>query len=215
MDPHQRLRHQIRAGRELLGMNQADFAEILNVSLAKVSRVESGQTKSGDILFEFKKTLERRGIRFTQTGVEVAEDTLEIIEGIDCYPRLLDDVLLTLKGYHNKELLIMFASDKVSPRIVNEKYRLLRRAGVKMRQLIEEGDTYIMGEFKEYRTIPSAYFVNVVTVVYGNKVAQVSGEEVRITINVNARLAERERRVFAYFWDNGKIPDVSTAIEKI
>lgn len=214
MDPHKHLRAQIRAGRELLGIKQSDLANILDVSLSKISRAESGETKSGDILLSLKESLEKQGIRFTEKGVELAEDRLEIIEGEGCYLRLLDDVHRTLQENEDKTLLVMFASDKVSPPEVNEKYRTMRKIGIKMRQLIEENDTYIMGEPEEYRTIPSKYFTNIVTLVYSNKVAQVNGKETRITIQTDDQLAEREKLLFKFFWDTGSKPSTSTASER-
>ncbi len=214
MDPHIRLRAQIRAGRELLGMNQSDLARALNASLSKVSRAESGETKSGDVLLAFREGLEKLGIRFTTNGVELDEDRLEIIEGEGCYLKLLDDVLLTLKTNPEKELLIMFASDEISPPEVNAKYRILREMGIKMRQLIEENDSYIMGELDEYRTISSRYFTNLVTLVYADKVAQVNGSETRIAIQADELLAKREKLIFQYFWDTGSKPETSTAAER-
>jgi transcriptional regulator with XRE-family HTH domain len=214
VDPHKRLRAQIRAGRELLGMNQSDLAKALDVSLSKISRAESGETKSGDILLVFKEGLEKLGIRFTANGVETVEDKLEIIEGEGCYLRLLDDVLITLKSAKERGLHIMFASDRVSPPEVNAKYRILRQMGVSMKQLIEDGDTYIMGDLDEYRTIPSKYFNNIVTLVYDNKVAQVNGSETRITIQTDTQLARREKLIFQYFWETGSKPVVSTATER-
>ncbi len=211
---HERLRAQIRAGRELLGLNQSDLATAMDVSLSKISRVESGITKSGDSLLHIKKCLEGMNVRFTQSGVEIVENRLEVIEGEGCYMKLLDDVLITLKNHPDKELLIMFASDKISPPEVNDKYRILRQIGVQMRQLIRDGDTYIMGQLDEYQCIPKEYFTNIVTVVYADKVAQVNGGETRVTIHIDNDLSRRERLVFQYFWDTGSKPKISTAEEK-
>lgn len=214
MDAQDRLRGQIRAGRELLNMKQADLAAFLDVSLSKVSRAESGDTKSGDVLLQIKEGLERCGVKFTSHGVELDESRLEVIEGRDCYLRLLDDVYRTLKESDDKEILLMFASDKASPPEVNHRYRFMRQHGVKMRQLIEEGDAYLLGALEEYRTIPSAYFTNIVTVIYADKVAQVNGSETRLTIQHDAPLAEREKKMFSYFWDTGKKPEKSDAPER-
>lgn len=213
-DPHIKLRAQIRAGRELMGMTQTRLADYLDVSLAKISKAETGKTKSGDVLLEIKRGMEKLGIIFTKNGVEFSQGHIEIIEGEDCYVRLLDEVYRTLSLEKNKELLIMFASDRVSPPIVNDRYRFMRSQGVTMRQLIKKGDTYIMGPLKEYRAIPEKYFTNIVTLVYGNNIAQVSGDETRITIHHDAHLAERERKIFGYFWDTGVKPAKSEAGER-
>ncbi len=211
IDQHERLRLQIRAGRELLGMNQAALAEKLSWSLSRISRVESGETQSGDILLQVKYALEKLGLKFTASGVEIVEDALEILEGNGCYSRLLDDVYQTLKSYPDKEILLMFASDKVSPPEINAKYTMMRKEGIQMRQIVEDGDTYLMGKLDEYRAIPSKYFINVVTVIYANKVAQVNGTETRITIQTDDQLAKREKLLFQYYWDTGIKANISTA----
>lgn len=213
-DPHSKLRSQIRAGRELLCMKQSDLAEALGLSLSKISRVESGETKSGDILLEVKHGLERLGIRFTPNGLEIVENHLDIIEGEGCYLMLLDDVYKTLKDAADKTLFIMFASDRTSPPEVNYRYRAMRSSGIKMRQLVEEGDEFLMGELEEYRTIPSKYFTNIVTLIYANKVAQVNGTESLITIQTDEQLSTREKNLFSYFWDTGKKPEISTSAER-
>lgn len=213
-DPHSRLRSQIRAARELLMLKQVELAENLGISLSKLSRVENGDTKSGDILLEVKHGLEKLGVRFLANGVELVQSHLEIIEGEGCYQKLLDDVFQTLIKSEEKTLYIMFASDRVSPPEVNYRYRLMRNAGITMKQLIEEGDTYILGELEEYRSIPSRYFSNIVTLVYADKVAQVNGSESLITIQNDHQLAIHEKGLFSHFWDTGKKPEFSNAPER-
>lgn len=213
-DPHTKLRAQIRAARELLLLKQSDLAEALGISLSKLSRVESGETKSGDILLEVKQGLEKLGIRFTNNGVERVQSRVEVIEGDGCYARLLDDVYQTLLCADDRTMFIMFSSDKASPPEVNYRYRLMRQNGISLKQLIEENDHYIMGDFEDYRTIPSKYFTNIVTVIYSTKVAQVNGPANLISILDDEQLAMREKGIFAYFWDLGKKPEISEAQEK-
>lgn len=213
-DPHSKLRAQLRAGRELLGMKQYELAVTLGVDKQKISRIESGETKSTDVLLEIKHGLERLGIRFTANGLEIVENHLDIIEGEGCYLKLLDDVYKTLKDASDKTLFIMFASDRASPPEVNFRYRQMRSIGILMRQLIEEGDQYLMGELEEYRTIPSKYFTNIVTLIYADKVAQVNGSESLITVQTDNQFAMREKKLFGYIWDTGKKPEISIAPER-
>ena len=211
-DSHQKLRKQIRAGRVLLGMDQSALAQAINMTLAKISRAEKGETKSVKILQDIQKEMEKLGVVFLPSGgVDISAGHIEIIEGRRCYVELLNRVMADSAV---KELLIMFASDKASPPEVNERYRFIRKNGIKMRQLIEEGDTYIMGSLSEYRTVPTKYFTNIVTLVYGNCVAQVNGDETRIVIYNDARLAQRERQIFSYFWDQGELPEYTSADER-
>lgn len=216
LDIHAKLRSQLRAGRELMGMTQSELAEALSLGLQKISKAENGNTKTEGPLREIKQGMERLGVLFTPNGVEFAHSHIETLEGEQCYLRLLEDVYHTLAPQQDKELLIMFASDAVSPPEINDYYRFMRKQGLTMRQIIAENDDYIMGPLEEYRSIPSKYFTNIVTLVYRNEVAQVSGDERRITIHRNDRaLADRERKTFAYFWDTGTEPSSSSAMEKL
>ena len=208
------LRRQIRSGRELLGMTQTDLAEYMNSSVTRVSNAEAGRTKSHDVLFDLKSSLETLGVNFTRSGVEISFDSMEIIEGDGCYLKLLDDVFLTLKEKTEKNLYIMCASDKVSPPEVNNKYRMMRKFGIIMNQIIDEKDEYILGELNEYRTLKSEYFTNLVTLIYSDKVAQVNGNETRITIRRDKQRALREKLLFKYLWDTGKMPTKTNAIER-
>jgi len=205
------LRAQINAGIALLGLNKTSFAKAIKASNSKVSKALSGDTKSPEVLNDLKAALENRGIIFTKAGIERTTNFETVITGESCYLELLSQIMI---DQNVDELLIMFASDKVSPPAVNDCYRFLRSRDVCMRQLIAEGDTYIMGALEEYRTIPEKYFTNIVTLVYGNSVAQVSGDEKRIVIYTDAKLAAREKKIFNYFWDRGGKPETSTADEK-
>jgi transcriptional regulator with XRE-family HTH domain len=213
MDPHIKLRSQIRAARELLNMKQSDVATALDVSLSKISRVESGETKSGDILLEIKHCLEHRGVLFTKSGVELVENHFEILEGQDCYLQLLDDIHVHLKDAQDQEFLIMFAAERRSPPEVNMRYQLMLKTGIHFRKLIADHDNYIMGKPSCYKTIPAQYFSNILTLVYGNRVAQSNGDLTRITIYEDALLAGRERQIFTYLWDIGGKPLPSIAKE--
>lgn len=83
-----------------------------------------------------------------------------------------------------------------------------------MKQIIESGDQYILGPLDEYRTIPQKYFTNIVTLVYGNRVAQVNGTETRITIQTDDQLSRKEKLMFQYFWDTGTQPNKTISKER-
>lgn len=213
MDNHVRLRGQIRAGRELIGLKQADLAETLGVSLSKISRAESGETKSGDTLLELKSALERRGVRFTHSGVELRESHVEILEGPECALRLLDRIFMRLKDAEEKKFMVLFSCEKVSPPEVNVHYQMMLDAGITFRKLVSDQDDHILGNLEDYRTIPAKYFNNIVTLIYGDRVAQFSGSEKQVTIHHDSLYAERERKIFSYLWDIGGRPGSTSAKE--
>jgi transcriptional regulator with XRE-family HTH domain len=214
MDPYARLRSQIRAGRELLNMKQADVAGILNISLSKLSRAESGETKSGDILLDIQRGLERMGVTFTKGGVEVSHNQVYIIEGADWFVKLMDDVLLTLQNSENPELLIECADERQSSSEVNDRMRKARSQNIRMRALVEEGNTHLMGRLSEYRYIPKDRFVNDVSLIYGDKFAICTNNNTQAVVFRDAILAMTRRNIFNLLWDVLKQPTLSTAHEK-
>lgn len=210
----EKLRAQIRAGRGLLGLSQKDFGEIIGASFSKISKAENGLTKEAGVLDELKQELERLGVVFLPTGgVDILGDRSysEVIKGKDCYFVFLGRLLDMEPA---EELLVGFATDRASRPEVNERYRELRARGVKMRQLIAADDDYILGPFEEYRTVPNKYFTNLVTVIYGNILGELSGNEEAVRITRDPRRLEAERNVFEFFWDHGEAPVKTSAGER-
>lgn len=198
----------------MLDISQTELEAAASPSRSVIVAFEKGEPVGLAQIEALEKYFRANGIEFIENGVKLAPKNIEIIEGKDCYIRTLDKVMMILPGLENKELLIMFASDAISPPAVNDRYRLMRQQGVKMRQLIKEGDTYIMGELEEYRTIPEGQFVNIVSLVYGDYMAQVNGDETAVTIYRDPKLAAQKRADFEERWNKGSIPSISTAEEK-
>lgn len=210
---------QIRAGLGLIGKSQSDMAEATGITSTTISqylRPESDKTVKISTQEAFIKYIEDHNAVFIEGGVKRATDNIQIIDGEDCYLKTLDRVILTLLDLEeeSRELLIMFASDSVSPSEVNNKYRIMRKNGIKMRQLIEQGDTYIMGELEEYRTIPSEHFINIVSLVYGDYTAQVNGSGTAVTIYHDPEMVRQKRTDFEDRWAKGAQPHKSTAEER-
>ena len=201
--------------RALLGWTLADLSERSGaVSSSNLTNIENGkQQPREETIRTLKMTLEAEGIEFLEDGVRLREDGITMITGEDCYLKLLDDVHKTLSRSKNKELLLWAASDKVSPPIVNEKYRAMRKDGIKMRQLVQEGDTFLMGPVDEYRYIPKKHFVNVVKLTYGDKHATINGGETRLIIHRDNKSADSHRAIFNLLWSLLEKPTESHANE--
>lgn len=213
MDTQTRLRSQIRAGRELLDLKQADLAEMLGFSLSKISRAESGETKSGDTLLEIKQGLERCGIEFLPNGVVKREDVIFFYDGADFYLKTLDEAhnRLMRLPVEERELLFLLSDDSVSPPQIIEKHRIMRADGIRMRKLVCEGNTYLLGPLEEYRYVPAEYFTNMVNLVFANCTAQVNGAFNRVFIREDMGAAEGMRTIFETMWNTLPKPKESTA----
>ncbi len=208
---------QCRAARDLLDWSVEDLVVQARVTLDQIRNFESGRSCALPVIEALYRAFHANGIRFTPTGgVDIDKDQLLVIEGAECYLRLLEEVERVLIKHEEstRDLLILFASDRVSPPSVNAQYRRMRRAGIRMRQIISSEETYVMGPFEEYRTMPARYFTNVVTLIYADRVAQVNGPETRITVQTDAALAARERKTFEFIWDQGAQPTMTEAVER-
>ncbi|MCB1320484.1 MAG: hypothetical protein KDK34_09540, partial [Leptospiraceae bacterium] len=129
------------------------------------------------------------------------------------YLQLLNDAYAHLKEQKNKELLIMYADDSVSPPSVNNFYRMMRADGIRMRQLVEAGNTYIIGPLDEYRYIPKPYFINRVTLIYGDRIAWESGDVLKTIVRVDPVGTEIQRNTFNLLWSVLDKPVTTTAKE--
>lgn len=208
-------KYQLRAARAMLGLTLQRLSREVDISHEAINKIETGAVKNPrpktlEVLVEY---FERNGLEFgKQSGVRFKSRQIQEISGKDCYLKLLDDVYHTLDP--GDELLIACADDSVSPPAVNTAYRRIREKGIRMRQLIEEGNTYIMGPLAEYRCLKSQHFHNNVIIVYKSKVGSVLGNESQILIIDDEGLASAVRNLFNVSWSATSRPTESTADER-
>lgn len=206
---------QIRAARALLNWSQKDLAERADISDVSVINYENEKrTPHQSTLNKIIQAFELAGILFTDHGLEYKKDVITTVEGEDWYLRVLDDVYYSLMDQKDAELLVICADDRSSPPAVNDRYRKIRNAGIRMRQLVEEGNTYLMGPLKEYRYMPRERFNNYVTLVYGNKVAVCTAENTKALIFNDSHLAKTWVNIFELMWSVLKEPEISDAKER-
>ncbi|MBI4030050.1 MAG: helix-turn-helix transcriptional regulator [Proteobacteria bacterium] len=209
---------QIRAARALLGWSQQDLADRAGLSQTGIARIENGAHKpNSQTLSKIIHALGKEGVTFTEKGLEKDDYPVYYTSGKNheqAYLRLLEDAYEHLRSIKNPELLVMFADDSVSPPAVNGMYRRIRADGIKMRQLIKEGNTHIVGPLEEYRYIPKDFFINRVTLVYGNRIANESADVCRGVIRVDPVNANIQRNMFNVLWRVLKKPEETTADER-
>jgi predicted transcriptional regulator len=208
----------IRGARAMAQLSQAELAGAAELSVPAVQRVESGETSPNSrTQTKLIRVLEEAGIKFTNTGAEIDDSPIIFLRDDDpskAYIKLLQDVSDHLKTHKKPELLISNADDKVSPDAVNTLYRIIRDNGVKMRQLVEDGNSYLMGEIEEYRYIPKENFINRVTLIYGDRVATLTDEGKTVSINRDPINADTRRNLFNLLWKTLEQPTESKADER-
>lgn len=210
---------QMRAARAMMDVSQGHVADHLGIAANTLSKIESGQSDiSVSRNLEIQRFYEREGIAFGENdSVRWNEYPIFFVEGKtheETYLKILEDVLDSVEDLKDPELLVMFADDSVSPPKVNDMYRKIRSKGVKMRQLIQEGNDHIIGPLDEYRYVPKEFFINRVTLVYGDKIANETGDVLRATVKVDPINAEIQRNTFNMLWSILKEPTETKANER-
>jgi transcriptional regulator with XRE-family HTH domain len=209
---------QIRAARGLLRWSAIELADKAGVSRATINNIEEASVQPrAKSLEDIVRVLEEEGIEFIgDRGVAQRDDQVVTLHGENVFVRLLDDVIATLRKAKKPEALFACVDDKQSPPLVVENYRRLRKAGIAMRSLVKEGNTYLMGKLTEYRYLPAAYFRNNALVIYGDKLATMildpkTGEDESALIIHNPHVAAAQRNLFNLIWANAAKPHKTTA----
>lgn len=206
---------QIRAARGLLDWLQKDLAARAGISDISVVNIETGKTNpQPQTVDKIIRAFEAEGIVFTKQGVELRDETVQVLSGDDWFLAVLDDVYFTLMDTPDAELLIESGDERLSPPEVINRVRKIRNAGIKMRVMVEEGNTHLMGALKEYRYIPRRHFNNYVTLIYGNKVAVCTQGNTKAIIFRDPLLAKTRRNMFDLLWEVLAQPKESTANDR-
>lgn len=193
--------------RALLGWTMGDLAQKIGISPNTLHNIEARKTISprGDTLTKIQQVFEERGIEFIEGGLRKKNDILTVIEGDDEYIKLLDDVYHTLTA--GEEVLFLGSDERRSTPAVNESLRRIRKAGIKMRSIIDEGNEYILGPLEEYRCAKGTYSHEVI-VIYGEKVAFFSHSygQSRVIVIKDLDIYKGLKGAFEFLWNNSEAP---------
>lgn len=208
----------IKASRAVLDWSQTQLAKASGLSVPNIQRLEAGNSSpNARTQNKLIRTLKKQGIIFSEKGIEYEEFPVYFTEGKsheDAYLKLLEDAFEHLLTVKNPELLIMFSDDSVSPASVNTMYRKMRAKGIKMRQLIQEGNNYIIGPLDEYRHLPEKYFINRVTLIYGDRIANETTDVKKGVIKVDPVNANIQRNMFNILWSVLEKPKETVSDER-
>jgi transcriptional regulator with XRE-family HTH domain len=202
----------IKAARNYLDMSQPELAEAIGMSVQALLNIETGESNPRSStekkIFNFFLL---NGISFGNEGIIIKDTGIATIDGDNWWLDTLDDVHNSLVNQKEKELLLLCADDaKSSPDTIN-KYKAMRKDGIQMRQIVEEDNTCLMGYENEYRWMPKEFFVNRVSLIYGNKYVICADDNSKAIVISDAELADTQRQIFEYLWSALKEPTRSTS----
>lgn len=213
----------LKAALELLKWSYADLIEKSGVSKPTIVKMANVETMAELESFNLSKinavikTIEREGIEFTNRGPLEDDFPVYTTEGAtheEAYIALLNDAYEHLKTIDNPELLIQYADDKVSPPAVNDIYKSMRKDGIKMRQMVKQGNEYLLFPLDEYRYIPAKNFKNRVILIYGDRIANETASVLKGKISIDPVQADIQRNNFNMLWDQLDKPEKSIADER-
>ncbi len=196
----------MRAARVFLDWTIDDLSASSGVHAQTIVKIENADARPQKRIEEkLRSALERAGIDFLpDEGVRPRRDLLRVIEGVDPYMQLNEDIWLTLKEKRG-EVLFAFVDNGLSPPEVLEIENRMRQDGIEFRSLIQEGGK-INYPAREYRCLDSEDFQNNSLVIYADKVAfMINGNEKCFLIR-NEILAETMRKMFNALWKKHKAP---------
>lgn len=208
----------IRGARAYLKWGQLDLAAKSKANIATITALERKKTQPSMALLERIATaFMEEGVRFLPDGgFRVDRNIVMIYENRDCFVQIQKDILRTLKGKADGEVLLLGTSDGKANSEIMEKSMEIYDAGITCKSLIADGDDYILGPLEDYRqTNPDNFLSDDVMAVYDHKIAiPVSAEAGRVSKFIvirHEKMAEQFRKYFYKLWDNGKRPEQTIA----
>jgi transcriptional regulator with XRE-family HTH domain len=199
---------QIRAARALLGLDAAELADRAGLTRATVTNIENSVVQPREAtLVRLVQTLVGGGVEFIgERGVALMSENYRLIEGADCYLRLLDEIYHSLRTKPGSEVLSICTDDNVSPPEVRQAIQRWHDAGIKCRFLSHEKATHFDFPVLEYRLIPSHLFTNSVMVVFDDKVATLRGLNAAVLVITDRDQADMLRGLFEMIWSQSPAP---------
>ena len=209
---------QIRAARALVEWSADDLSTKIGLSRESVQSIErNDKSPRASTVNKIIQVFNDNGVEFIgESGVILKDEELVRFTGDNAFLQVLDDVVATSRDQETPEALFACVIDELSPTVVVENYRRLRKEGIQMRSLVKEGDTYLMGKLQEYRVLPKQFFHNNPMVIYGNKVAfmilsaDTKSDKMAIVLS-NPHTASAMRNLFEFIWQHSATPEKSTA----
>lgn len=199
----------LRAARAALGWTQGQLADAADVSPETLQNIEGGSAPTARTQEKITRALNKNGVILTSDGIQMPDATAIQLTGGNWFLDVLEDAFLVIQGTRNKEILIFGSDHRVSPPAVIEGFRKLLSAGASLREIGEEGNTFIMSDIEQFRWVPSEHYKNTVTMIYGDKVVTDFGTHGMLI--KNKEWAESERHKFELIWSNAIPASKSTA----
>ena len=148
--------------------------------------------------------------------MRLKDNDISTIEGNDSYVQLVDDIYSTMKGRGGEVLFLHADPGAATQEEINALLRV-KHLGITWRFLCVEGNTHLHYPLEEYRWLPKKYYKRNMQLIYADKVGMgceidaATNTTVKIILIKSAVLAESNRNLFNFVWDNCRKPNFTTA----
>lgn len=208
---------QSKAARSLLNWSAKDLAiraDVPNSTVTKFEKYKAALTTS--TIEKIIAAYRQANIRFKDSsGVELLQETSDILQGPDCVKKLWEKILDSFEGYDSGEVMITHVDErralKESNADLETHIQNLKDRNISERLLSCEGDTFFLTDPECYRWLDrSIYNSERSTYVFNGCVAiQLWHSDIVIFVrNRKAFNAEKER--FELLWENAKTPIITS-----
>jgi DNA-binding XRE family transcriptional regulator len=206
---------QIKAARALTDMRQDELAELIGLTPQAIRKIEDDavQPREGT-MNDIMNVFTAKGIEFLENqGVRFRPEGIQILNGREGLISLMEDIYDACRRGIAGDVVLAGAPEDDFQRILGEyddKYlaNMSSVAGLKMRTLIQEGDTNtVSSDYTEYRWAPKGQFQPVPFYAYADKLAIVVFEAdpaPRIFIIQSKTIANAYRHQFDSIWSQSK-----------
>lgn len=199
----------ITAARNLLDWTISDLSKRTGITSSAISKIENGGEMRVETNKKILNAFEYEGIVFLDDGVRLPYFSTKSL-GENWFKDVLKDIHteLTKLPLSSREVLIYGTNDEKTPVDTIEYIRFLKEQGITFREMLQEGDTFILGEVSSYRWINKDNYMNFITVIYADKVILDLGGNALLIKNKN--YADCERCKFNEVWDKSAPLDVES-----
>ncbi len=202
---------QIKAARALLEWKQETLAQKAGLSLPSINNLERGlYSPRQDTLEAIKTALENAGVEFLDgSGVRLAQQeyAYQTFEGKNFIADLDEDIMNVLQGpedeiigvLDNERHWITYAS------VTNPLYiEARKKRGWKERFIVSNKAGFMISPPESYRTIDPSIMGPLTYEIYGDRLALIMWESMRVTLIKNISIATGFKLQFDALWNFGK-----------
>lgn len=210
---------QIKAARALKGWSQKELGEHAGLSQTAITNIEVGKFRpTPHSLDAIRHAFESHGLEFIQGGVRLRPSAVITLQGPDYAQQIMDMAFAELIRTGEKEILLSGVDfsdfDDAFWALVKSHITRLQDSGLSQRILISPNNfaSDVVGPLAWHRRLSREVFnATTPTMIFTDHYALMLQDQSEWLIIKNRSLADNQRRVFEFLWENAD----TLAVERV